>query len=410
MDVRVSPKKLSGNIEAITSKSVAHRMLIAAAVANDTTKLIINNTNADITATIEALKQLGATITVENNIYTVSPIKNDAQKTLTIDCFESGSTFRFLLPLVCAKGFSALFQGGGRLPLRPIGELTDVLQNHGVSVGFKQEGKSLPLEVFGTLESGTFEIFGNISSQYITGLLFAASCLKGDSEIIVKGETQSESYINLTIDCLKQFNVDIIKTNGGYLVKGSQKFISPKEIKVEGDWSNAAFFVVGLLGNGEVLNIDQHSKQGDKRIAEIVKSYEQNDRTEFSFSAKDIPDLVPIMSVLACSKKAKTTITDCARLRLKESDRLSTTFEMITALSGDIKIDGDDIIINGNGTLSGGTVESHNDHRIAMAAAIASVIATDDIIIKDALAVEKSYPAFFEDFKKLGGQIEWLQA
>ncbi len=412
MDVLISPRKLSGEISAISSKSVAHRALICAALADNSTDIIINDINDDITATIEVIKSLGGKVEKNQNTYTVFPIKEVLDDVKEINCFESGSTFRFILPVISAKGFSANINGEGRLPDRPINELGCLLCENGTKIEFKKQGKTLPLFIEGKLKSGRYEISGEVSSQYISGLLFALALLNGDSEIIIKGTLESKGYVDITIQMLDVFGVAVKTTEKGFFVKGNQTYKTPKTLTIEGDYSNAAFWLCGfsLSGGGDVLNLNEHSKQPDKKIYDIIKLYQDNKQNDdISFCAKDIPDLVPVLSVYACGFNVKTTITDCKRLRLKESDRIKTTVEMITALSGEAQINGDSIVIYGKGKLSGGVVDSHNDHRIAMSAAIASVIATGDITINDATAVNKSYPKFFEDFEKLGGIVTWVR-
>ena len=368
MKVTITPQKLCGRVDAIASKSFAHRIMIAAALS------------------------MGAKTEEGEGFIKITPLTYSED--VVLDCNESGSTARFLLPVaatVC-DGFKML--GKGRLPERPMTPLVSQMRNHNVTIS----QDNIPLEVSGKMSGGRFEIPGDISSQYITGLLFALPNCSKKSEIVLTSPLQSAAYVDITIGVLKQFGIEIIKTENSFIVE-PQKFISPVEITVEGDWSNAAFWVVAneICENVFVDGLNYESLQGDMNILNAKDLYE--------IDASEIPDLVPILAVLACARKGKTVIYNAQRLRIKESDRLETVRKSLSSLGANVEETDDGLIINGTGSLIGGECESFNDHRIAMSCAVASCLCKNEVIIKDAQAVNKSYPKFFVDFVKLGGKI-----
>ena len=416
MEMRCTPSKLSGRINAISSKSDAHRLLICAALSNKATKIYCNCLSKDIVATVECLKSIGADITVGNGAITVTPQPFNMKATL--NCIESGSTLRFLLPLVSALGIDATFNGQGRLPQRPISPLKEEMEKKGVIFHTDNE---FPLHLTGKLQAGEYEIAGNISSQFITGLLFALPILDGDSVIKLIPPVESRSYLNITVCALRKFGIEIEEKENLYIVKGNQKYISPTEITVEGDWSNGAFFLcAGALSKDGVtvsgLQID--SPQGDKKILEILRrmgadvtvdgeniTVKKNRLFGTIIDAKDIPDLVPIISVLAANcEKGVTHIINASRLRLKESDRIQSVFQMLDAVGAAICETDDGLVIWGDNELVGKVIDSYNDHRIVMAAAILSSECSLPVDIVNYKAVEKSYPQFFNDFNSLGGK------
>lgn len=384
------------NIKAITSKSDAHRALICAALSDNECEVLMDTTSDDIEATKRCL----------NNI-------KCGKKELY--CGESGSTFRFLIPVVAALGIEVYFYPEGRLPERPLSPLYEELEKHGCSLSPKG---SVPFIVKGKLEPGTYKISGNVSSQFISGLLFALPLLNGDSSIIVEGSIQSEDYINMTINTMKRFGVGVVTTESGYFVKGNQKYTAPKIYKVEGDWSNAAFFLVAGAFTEDgitVSGLKRDSVQGDKKIVDILKKFgadvtiEENSVTVrpgclkgIDIDGSQIPDMVPALSVLGAGAGGKTKIYNAGRLRIKESDRLKTIRETLENLGGKVQESEDGLIIEGTKRLKGGNVLSHNDHRIAMMAATASIISDGKVRIKDADAVNKSYPDFFKHMNMTG--------
>ncbi len=400
MDVKVHPSYLDGTITAISSKSMAHRLFICGALADKPTTVIIKDKSKDIDATMNCINALGGEIKKDKRAYTVNPIQTRVKRSRIYDCVESGSTLRFLFPVICALGVGGTFIGEGRLPDRPIKEYIDAIR------GCTFTANSLPITVSGKMQSGEYRIAGNISSQYITGLLFALPLLDGDSKIVLTSTLESVPYVEMTIDALEKFNVKVERTSYGFFIKGGQKYISPELIEVEGDWSNSAFFITAnAIGHSvkiEGLNID--SKQGDKAIKELVTL--TGERVEIC--VKEIPDLVPILCVWASYRQGVTVITGAERLRLKESDRLMAMRVCLTSLGVDITETNDGLIINGNGKVNGGIVDGFNDHRIVMAMAILATNATAPITIKGAQAINKSYPKFFEAFKRLGGKIDVL--
>lgn len=389
MNIRIVPHRLEGSIKAISSKSVAHRMLICAALANGKSKVEIDSTSADIEATVSALKSLGAVIEKDGKAYTVEPIK-DANSAL-VDCNESGSTLRFLVPVASSLGKKCVFTGRGRLPQRPMSVLTDEMKKHGV---FVNDG--FPIEIDGKLEKGKYFISASVSSQFITGLLLALPQV-GGGEIILTGDLQSKSYIDITLSVMEKFGIRVTETENGYVVP-NQKFDAAC-LRAEGDWSNAAFF---LSCGVEVLNLDYNSKQGDRKITEILKMLE-SEKGDVFIDVSDVPDLVPVICVKAAVRQGRTHIINAGRLKLKESDRILSTVAMVNSLGGSARGDDDSIVIDGKPRLCGGRVDSFNDHRIVMAAAVASQYCENEVTIIGAEAVNKSYPDFFEDFKKLGG-------
>ncbi len=416
MEMRCTPAILSGKIKAISSKSHAHRVLICSALASEPTKIICNVLSKDITATVECLKMLGAEIKIEENTLFVNPQKFSEKA--EIDCGESGSTLRFLLPVVSALGIDTTINAHGRLPERPLSPLKEELEKKGVV--FKADNK-YPLHITGNLQSGEYELAGNVSSQFVSGLLFALPLLDGDSKIKLIPPVESKSYIDMTVATLRDFGILIEETENTYIIKGNQKYISPKEITIEGDWSNSAFFLcAGALSKDGVtvsgLNIN--STQGDKKILDILKrmgaSVEVNDDEITVKKNKlmgtmvnggDIPDLVPIVSVMgAMCDKGVTHIVNASRLRLKESDRIATTEALLTKAGAAVSETDYGLVIWGENDLIGGRVEGANDHRIVMSAAILSCLCALPVDIVDAEAVNKSYPHFFEDFNSLGGK------
>ena len=391
MKVIITPTKLSGTVSAVSSKSDAHRKIIAASLADKPTKININNFSDDIDATLDCIKKLGGNFEKDNKGVLITPISGSL-KECSLNFRESGSTARFLLPVAAAVCEKGTFSGKGRLPERPFEELTAQLREHDVSV----DSDKLPMNTNGNLTSGEYRISGNISSQYLTGLLYALPLLDCESKIILTSPLNSSAYVDMTLDTLSQFGVKIDVKDNIYTVK-PQKYISPGEITAEGDWSSAAFWIVAnkICSNININGMNMSSHQGDMQIIELL------DKTEID--ASQIPDLVPILAILAASRTGKTVIKGAARLRLKESNRLLAMTECINSLGGCAEETLDGMIINGTGTLNGGSVDGFGDHRVVMSAAIASCICENEVEIIGAESVKKSYPAFFEDFNSLGG-------
>ena len=412
MDIELSLKNMHGKIDAIASKSDAHRLLIAAALADSDCKLILNSTSEDIKATCRCLSAAGATITEYGTDLAVSPIKTPVQEAV-LDCGESGSTIRFLIPVAAALGINCIFTGSGRLPERPQTPILKALSENGITTSPDGE---FPIKLSGKLHSGVFTLPGNISSQFVTGLIFALPLLDGDSEIRLIPPVESKPYINMTVATVKKFGIEIEEKGNSYFVKGNQKYKASPEIKVDGDWSNGAFFAcAGALSDITVNGLFADSLQGDKGIINIVKNMGakviQNEGSVtiknaplhgIEIDVSDTPDLVPVIAALACFAEGTTTIKNAGRLRIKESDRLKTVTQLITAAGGDITELADGLIINGGKKLKDSfTFDGCNDHRIVMAAAVLSINSV--VTITNAEAVNKSYPGFFRDITKLGG-------
>ena len=417
MDVIIAPVPLAGTLPAIPSKSDAHRALICSALADRPTVLELPQTSADIDATCACLEALGAIIARRGDTVTVTPIRSLPEKAL-LDCGESGSTLRFLLPVAAALCPSVCFTGHGRLPERPIGELKSAMEAHGVA--FSSE--KLPFDTSGLLVGGNYRLPGNVSSQYITGLLLAMPKLSAPSTLILTTALESAAYVDITLHALRRFRISVNLLSNGYAVPGGQTFSSPGTLAVDGDWSNGAFFLAaGALGRTVTLTgLDLDSPQGDKAVLEVLKSF----GAEVSVSGGDvtvapaplqgitldvseIPDLLPILAVVAACASGETRFEGAARLRLKESDRLTATANLLRALGGDAEELPDGLIVRGR-ALTGGTADGCNDHRIVMAAAVAAIRCAGAVTVTGAEAVHKSYPAFFDDYAKLGGDVHVL--
>lgn len=405
--------KRYGEVRAISSKSHVHRLLICASLAKEKTKITDVTFSKDIYATIGCLNGYLADISILGDTIIVSPYAQP-KKGKILDLNESGSTYRFLVPVACAKGADVSFTGAQRLKERPLSPLYELLVDHGANLS---EKGVFPLQCSGELKFGEFEISGEVSSQFISGLIFALPLLKGDSVISVTGKMESYPYIKMTLDAVKSFGIDVNEDGQKFFIKGNQEYKSPKNITAEGDWSNAAFFAcVGALSQKgiKITNVNTSSLQGDMEIINILKN--MGAEAEFfgdsvfikggnlcgtKIDASQIPDLVPVLATVACGAKGETIIFNAQRLRLKESDRIESVYRMLKNLGADLDKTDDGFIIRGNGELKGGTVDSFNDHRIVMSASVASCISKEKVIINNSEAVQKSYPGFFEDFDSL---------
>lgn len=407
MDLRITPKKLSGRVCVPPSKSVAHRMIIAAAFADGTSTISNLSPSVDILSTMDCMRALGAEIDYKADTAVIKGTYNIPDKAV-LNCNESGSTMRFLIPVVCALGVNAEFIGSGKLPQRPITPFAEEFPKHGVTFDFSkaESGASLPCSVSGKLTPGRFEIDGGLSSQFITGLMLALPLLPGDSEIVLTSTLNSKPYVDITRGVLRDFGVEIAETENGYFIKGDQR-PKPFSGRVEGDYSQAAFFrVANSLGSKlEILGLSESSLQGDRIIMEICDKFEKN-REPFVIDGSDIPDLVPILTVLACFCNGTSRITNVARLRFKESDRLSVPAECLNAIGGDVTVHEDSLEIRGVETLRGGEIDGHNDHRIPMSMAVAATRCASPLIIRGAECVCKSFPDFFDVYGSLGGVVE----
>ncbi len=395
MNLTIQPRILRGEISIIPSKSQAHRLLICAAFSDRPTQIVCPETNRDIEATAACLRALGAQLLHTDSGYTVFPARQIPASAL-LPCAESGSTLRFMLPVAGALGVEATFRMEGRLPQRPLSPLWEEMERMGCSLTRPSENTVC---CRGRLQPGKYSIAGNISSQYITGLLLALPLVDGDSQIDVTGTLESAPYVTMTKDALHTFGINV----EDFQIPGGQMFHSPGHLTVEGDWSNGAFFVTAQALNNSlwITGLNSGSSQGDRAVVEILKTLSARNAT---VSARDIPDLIPVLSVFAACRHG-AVFTDIQRLRLKESDRVASVIAMLEALGGRAEATDRALTVWGTG-LIGGTVDSANDHRIAMSAAIASTQCSRSVTILGAQCVSKSYPRFWEEFKLLGGQYE----
>ncbi len=409
--VGLTPGPYAGEVCIPSSKSVAHRLLICAALGTEKTTLLIDGFSKDIFATAKCLKALGAGIETNGRRIRVTPIQKPVSGGL-LPCGESGSTLRFLLPVAGALGVSGYFKMEGRLPERPMQVYEDVLRAHGMEIS--RDGSWLCFG--GQLRSGDYSLPGDVSSQYFSGLLMALPRLAGDSSVTAEGTLESAGYIRLTEDALTLSGVRIERKTQTWHIPGSQRFALPGVLRVEGDWSNAAFYLcMGALSEKGVTvrGLNLHSVQGDMAVLDIlrqcgasVKAFEgevtvrRAELRPVTIDAAPIPDLVPVLSVLACGAEGDTHIINAARLRMKESDRLESTARLISDLGGAVEELPDGLVIHGTGGLRGGDVDSCCDHRIAMSAAVAAGLCRESVTIRGAHCVQKSYPAFWEDFRR----------
>ncbi len=402
MDIRITPALLRGDVQIPASKSCAHRALICAALADGRSVLSGITMSKDIEATISAVTALGARVEVCGDTVTVAGISTASVKA-DIDCNESGSTLRFIIPVAAALGAETIFYGRGRLPERPIDIYVRELGKNGAVFDY---AGTMPFTLSGGLRGGRYEIEGNVSSQFITGLLFALPLLAEDSDIVLTSHLESRPYVDITIDTLRRFGISVDETENGFHIAGRQKYTAHDE-KIEGDYSQAAFFfVANALGSKiNVGNLCENSSQGDKKILDIITEMCYNGSMgSYRADCSDIPDLVPILAVLGTFGSEPSVIYNAQRLRIKESDRLVTTAAMLNALGGNVEETDDGLIISPVEQLRGGIVDGAGDHRIVMAAAVAATRADGEVIIRGAQAAEKSYPDFFKDYTKLGGK------
>ncbi len=419
--VKINPSVLSGTVQAPPSKSYAHRAVISAFLSGAECKIKNLHLSADISATLDCAAQLGAKWKYIKKTHTASIKKVEAPSSpLMLDCGESGSTLRFFIPIAMAMANEARFTGHGRLMERPLDPYFEIFNGKKI----KYELNDGVLWVKGRLTPGVYEIDGTVSSQFITGLLFALPLLDGDSKIKIKGALTSKAYIDITLDVMKKFGIEIKNQDyASFIIKGNQKYKS-QNYTDEGDFSNGAFWLVaGALGcDVTCRGLEESSLQGDKKIIDIIKrtgaTVERKGKTELAahpsanmhgitVDVDEIPDLVPVLAVLFSFCKGKSRIENAGRLRIKESDRLSAITAELTKMGAHITEGKDFLEIEGCQVLGGAELSSWNDHRIAMAVSIAACRCEGEISIEGAKkAVAKSYPDFFEDYNMLGGNAE----
>lgn len=430
-DLLIKPTKLKGIVNVPPSKSMAHRAIISACLAEG--KSVIKNIDLsdDIIATIEGMRSFGSSIRIledgaRKRLEIEGITLNQTSENRLIDANESGSTLRFFIPIATLFEGKTRFIGRGKLGSRPLDTFEKIFNEQGLL--YKPSGTSeLDLTVEGPLKAGRYEMAGNVSSQFITGLLFTLPLLTGDSEIVITTELESIGYLELTLEVLKDFGiqVDYDENNQVFTIPGNQHY-QAQEYTVEGDYSQAAFFLsAGALGNDvKVTGLKQDSNQGDKGIMDILNQLNADLEVEGDavtvtapiglkgetvIDGAQVPDIIPVSALVASLSPGETKIINLKRLRIKESDRLEATKEELSKLGADIQVVGDELHINGVSQLQGGSVGwSHKDHRMAMMLAIASTVSDQEIVIRDADYVSKSYPTFWEEFESLGGQIsEW---
>ncbi len=411
--MKFSPAVIDGSLRIPSSKSQSHRALMCAALAGSSVVRGVDLSN-DISATAELLRALGAELSyseAERTFYIGKPCARGIQAG-TLNCGESASTLRFFIPLCAALGAEATFVGEGRLPKRPTDIYKSMLEAGGAVLTYPENGDFLPLAVSGQLKAGEYSLRGDISSQFVTGLLYALSQIDGDGKIKLTTRLESKPYADLTVDMLKLFGADIAEEADGYTVRGGK--LAPRDIDVEGDCSQAAFFAVAATIGGKVTmsGIRRDTKQGDFALFDVVSRFgadvfwnngdvtvkKADKLTASDIDAADIPDLVPALSVMAAFAEGTTRIYNAGRLRIKESDRIKSTADMLRAIGADVRETEDGLVIVGRNKLAGGKVCACNDHRIAMAAAAASVGCTGDVTVDDMSCINKSYPEFVRDF------------
>lgn len=395
--MKIKTDNLQGTVYAISSKSFAHRFLILASVADTDTTIIINEFSNDIMTTIDCLRNLGVEIDINENEVTVHP--SFFQKDVSdINVNDSGSTLRFLLPLVSFLSQKTNIKCSGRLQDRPIQELINQLKLSGLTFSTDK----LPFTVDGTFHKIDFEFPGDVSSQYISAIMMIAPLI-GGCEIKLTSQLESTGYIKITQECLRLFGVDSEILFDKVIVKpGALK--SPGEIIVEGDWSNAAFFLCAneLDADINVQNLNMDSVQADRKIVELLEKI-NNNRGYCEIDISQTPDLFVILAVVLSQKCDKSVLKNAKRLRLKESDRMQSTYDMLKSFGVNCDIEGDNLVIY-KSEMKPAVVNSFDDHRIVMAAAIASII-TKEVEIKDWQAVKKSYPSFFDEIERLGSDV-----
>ena len=421
MRIKINPKILKGQVMVPASKSICHRAIICAGLSKG--ESVISNVmfSKDIEATCNAMRALGVRIKKSEDKVKVLGRSSLIAEEKNINCNESGSTLRFMIPIAATLGQMITFTGKGKLIERPLDDYYKIFSEK--NIAYRNNEGNLPLTIRGKLTPSEYKIRGDVSSQFITGLLFALPLLEGDSKIVLTTELESKGYVDLTIDMLNRFSVKVENRDyKEFFIKGNQKY-KAMNYEVEGDFSQVAFWLVaGILGcdiSCKGMNIS--SLQGDKAILDIIMAMRgeieisnssikalPKETKAIVIDAKDVPDLVPVLAVLAALTKGRTEIINASRLRFKESDRLKAISEELSKIGADIKETEDGLIINGVERIKGGEVYRWNDHRIDMALDVGSVRCKEPLTIDGAECVSKSYPDFWDHFEKLGGDIcEW---
>lgn len=422
MKIEVLNTKLEGKVKIPPSKSMAHRGIICASLSSGVSVVDNIDYSDDINATIDAMVSIGAVIDKNEDKLTITGVFHKEAKrnaARTVDCNESGSTLRFLVPISLLFDGMTKFIGRGNLGKRPLDTYYNIFKEQGIK--YNAVDNKLNLMVKGRIKAGEFVLPGNISSQFITGLLFTLPLLEGDSKIIISTELESKGYIDLTLSCMKDFGIDIENRDyREFIIKGGQSYNS-RNYRVEGDYSQGAFYLsANALGSKiELLDLREDSLQGDKEAIDILErmgaKFEFKDSITIKencklnstlIDASQCPDIIPVISLVAALSEGRTEIINAGRLRIKECDRLKAVSTELKRLGAKIIEKEEGLIIDGVEELEGGIeVWSWKDHRIAMTLAIAATRCKNPIIIKDYECVAKSYPSFFEDYKMLGGKV-----
>ncbi len=418
-------ERLTGEVYAPSSKAYTQRTLIAALLSHGTSRILNPLVSDDTKVTLRAVKAFGARVKLQKDCWTIegaTPIQTPETR---IDCNESGATLRFMIPVAALASDSSIFSLGGSLKRRPVKALLQCLKQLGVRTRLQQNnGSSSVMVQGGGISGGKAAIRGDVSSQFISGLLFACPMAKADTEITLTTPLESKNYVRMTEEILAKHSIKISRSDGfEHLQVPSNQIYSPCTHEIEGDFSSAAF----LLAAGAIIpskvcikNLASSSIQGDKAIVDILTKMGSNIEVgngqievkgdgslldAVDIEAKDIPDLVPVCAVLACRSKGTSRIYAAQRLRYKESDRLTSLYTELKKMGAEVAMGKDSLIINGPCALHGNIITAHEDHRIAMACAIAALNADGTTRIKDAECVKKSYPTFFDDLRALGVNI-----
>jgi len=424
VDIAIKKSKhLAGEVSAPPSKAYTHRMLIAALLANGTSKISNPLVSDDTKATLRAVKALGAETELLENCWTIRGAELLKTPKNPINCGESGATLRFMIPVAALASGSTIFTFGSSLERRPIAPLLKSLKQLGAESNLQlKEGTSLVRVHGGGIRGGKTAIRGDISSQFISGLLFACPKAKEDTEIAVTTPLESKSYVQMTMEILTKHGIKISASNDFTQLKiPSNQNYNPCNHEVPGDFSSAAFLLAAASVTSsrvKVKNLDYHSIQGDRAILDILEKMGSKVRADdksieveggqlnaVDVDAKDIPDLVPVCAVLSCYAKGTSKIYNAKRLRYKESDRLSSLHAELKKMGAEIQVKEDSLIIRGPCAMHGATINSHNDHRIAMACAIAALEAAGETKIQNSECINKSYPKFFNDLRSLGANV-----
>ena len=398
MKIVITPKKLKGRIQIPPSKSQSHRLIIGAALADGVSRL----SNLAESQDMDCMRNLGAEISSDGSQIKGVSVQKNREQLPVLDCGESGSTIRFLMPVALAVAGGGVFHGRGRLLERPYAPYETIFTQQ--RIHFQRQSDRMIL--CGGLKPGRFELPGDISSQFITGLLYALPLLKGDSQIVLTTVLESRGYVDMTLEALSQFGVAVSATEQGWFVPGNQTY-RRADVTVEGDYSQASNFILATsIGNElQVDGLQQNSVQGDRMICQYAQRLDN--AGEVVLDVSQCPDLVPALAMRAALREGQLTrIIRAARLRLKESDRLDAVTTELNRIGGQVEQSVDALTIRGVRMFHGNSCDSHQDHRIAMMLAMAATCSDGRILVNGAESVAKSYPNFWEDYKSLGGLLD----